>query len=97
MISKTSKENFVKSKSSEEKVQNIREIYDAKILGMVWPNCSIIINLRNESLASRTSDLALSWAVRHLLKYAVQFSRHRDNEIHKICTSNYMVCRAITD
>ena len=29
MISKTSKEKFVKSKSSEEKVQNIREIYDA--------------------------------------------------------------------
>ena len=29
MISKTSKEKFVKSKSSEEKVQHIREIYDA--------------------------------------------------------------------
>ena len=29
MISKTSKENFVKSESSEEKFQNIREIYDA--------------------------------------------------------------------
>ena len=29
MISKTSEEKFVKSKSSEEKVQNIREIYDA--------------------------------------------------------------------
>ena len=29
MISNTSKENFVKSKSSEEKVQNIRDIYDA--------------------------------------------------------------------
>ena len=29
MISKTSEENFVKFKSSEEKVQNIREIYDA--------------------------------------------------------------------
>ena len=29
MISKMSKEKFVKSKSSEEKVQNIREIYYA--------------------------------------------------------------------
>ena len=29
MISDTSKENFVKSKSSEEKVQNVRDIYDA--------------------------------------------------------------------
>ena len=29
MISDTSKENFVKSKSSEEKVQNVRGIYDA--------------------------------------------------------------------
>ena len=29
MISKASKEKFVKSKSSEEKVQNIQEIYDA--------------------------------------------------------------------
>ena len=29
MISKMSKEKFVKSKSSEEKVQNIREIYEA--------------------------------------------------------------------
>ena len=53
MISDTSKENFVKSKSSEEKVQNVRDIYDAilrirEILGMVWPNCAIIINLRNE-------------------------------------------------
>ena len=44
----------------------------------------IIINLRNESLSSRTSDLARSWEVRHRLKYAVQFSRYRDNEIHKI-------------
>ena len=26
----------------------------------------------------------VTWEVRHLLKYAVQFSRHRDNEIHKI-------------
>ena len=85
MISNTSKENVVKSKSSEEKVQN--DIYDAvirKILGMVWPNCPSIINLRNENLSSRTRDLALSWEVRHLLKYAVQFSRNRDNEIHKI-------------
>ena len=41
-------------------------------------------NLRNENLYSRTSDLARSWEVRHRLKYAVQFSRHRDNEIHKI-------------
>ena len=29
MISDTSKENFVKSKSSEEKAQNVRDIYDA--------------------------------------------------------------------
>ena len=28
MISNTSKENLVKSKSSEEKVQNVRDIYD---------------------------------------------------------------------
>ena len=41
-------------------------------------------NLRNENLSSKTSDLALSWEVRHLLKYAVQFFRHRDNEIHKL-------------
>ena len=39
-----------------------------------------------ENLASRTSvsDLALSWAVRHLLKCAVQFSRHGGNEVQKI-------------
>ena len=29
MISDTSKENLVKSKSSEDKVQNVRDIYDA--------------------------------------------------------------------
>ena len=88
MISDTSKENFVKSKSSEEKVQNVRDFYDAVFakswewFGRIAP---FIINLRNENLSSRTSgDLARSWEVRHRLKYAVQFSRHRDNEIHKI-------------
>ena len=35
MISKTSKEKFVKSMSSEEKVQNIREIYEA-IFAKSW-------------------------------------------------------------
>ena len=40
--------------------------------------------LSNENFSSRTSDLALSWEVRHLLKYAVQFSRRIDNEIHNI-------------
>ena len=87
MISKTSKEKFVKSKSSEEKVQNIREIYDAGFAkSWEWfrPIAPIIMNLRNENLASRTSDLALSCAVHHLLKCAVQFSRHIDNEFHKI-------------
>ena len=48
MISKTSKEKFVKSKSSEEKVQNIREIYDAVFQsprnGLA--KLPIIINLR---------------------------------------------------
>ena len=29
MISKTAKEKFVKSKSSKEKTQNVREIYEA--------------------------------------------------------------------
>ena len=93
MISETSKEKFVKSKCSEEKVQNIREIYDAVFqnpgnglaeLPIIMKLC--LTDLRNENLPSRTSvsDLALSWAVRHLLKCAVQFSRHRDNEIQKI-------------
>ena len=87
MISKTSKEKFVKPKSSEEKVQNIQEIcYAAFAKSWEWFGriAPIIMNLRNENLASRTSDLALSWAVRHLLKCAVQFYRYRDNEIHKI-------------
>ena len=93
MISKMSKEKFVKSKSSKEKVQNIREIYDAVFQnpGNGLAELPIIMNLRltnlcNENLASRTSvsDLALSWAVRHLIQCAVQFSRHRGNEIQKI-------------
>ena len=48
MISKTSKEKFVKSKSSEEKVQNIREIYEAVFAkswaGMVWTIISLVTN-----------------------------------------------------
>ena len=35
MIFDTSKENFVKSKSSEEKVQNVPDIYDA-VLAKSW-------------------------------------------------------------
>ena len=83
----------MKSKSSKEKVQNIREI-DGTVFqnpGNGLVELPIIMNLRltdlrNENLASRTSvsDLALSWAVRHVLKCAVQFPRHRDNEIPKI-------------
>ena len=66
-------------KSSREKVQNIREIYDAVFQnpGNGLAEVPIIMNLRltdfvNENLASRTSvsDLALSWAVCHLLKCA---------------------------
>ena len=48
MISKTSEEKFVKSKSLEEKVQNIREIYDAVFQnpGNGLAGLPIIMNLR---------------------------------------------------
>ena len=48
MISKTSKEKIVKSKSSEGKVQNIREIYDAVFQnpGNGLAELPIIMNLR---------------------------------------------------
>ena len=66
MISKMSKEKFVKSKSLEEKVQNIREIYDVVFqnpgnglaeLPIIMNLC--ITNLRNENLASRT--VSVTW------------------------------------
>ena len=70
MISKRSKEKFVKSKSLEEKVQNIREIYDAVFQnpGNSLAKLPIIMILHlltyvNENIASSTSvsDLALFW------------------------------------
>ena len=87
MISDTSKENFVKSKSQKKKFKMFETFmmpYSRNPGNGLAELPPIIINLRNKNLSSRTSDLARSWEVRHRLKYAVQFSRHRDNEIHKI-------------
>ena len=61
MISKTSKEKFVMSKFSEEKVQSIREIYDAVFQNPgnglaelpIIMNLRLTTDLRNEKLASR--------------------------------------------
>ena len=63
MISETSKEKFVKSKSSEEKVQNICEIYDAvfQTPGNGLAELPIIMNLRLTDLRELKSCFQDDW------------------------------------
>ena len=82
MISKTSKEKFVKSTSSEEKVQNIREICGRirKILGRVWTIISSVTN----PLVAYVIRTYLFRSTVSPLNFTVQFSWSTEGQFHKI-------------
>ena len=100
MISKTSKEKFVKSKSSEEKVQNIHEIYDAifQNSGNSLAELPIIMNLRLTDLVNEIllpGPVSVTWLCpRQFVTFSSVQCNFPDMEVMKIkkCSSSLAPC-----